>query len=130
MTEQEINIAIAEFCGVCTHPEEFRKTKTIEDGNDSDTSYECKKCGKDYIYDSSAKVPNYFGDLNAVHEAEKLLPVDLLKKYNIQIGRLIVQLDKDEYWENPLGDINTYTFHATAPQRSEALLRTIGKWKD
>ena len=68
-------------------------------------------------------LPNYTQDLNAMHEAEKVLP------------------DGHTYWEfiRILDDIVKHGPHidyvadrasATAAQRAEAFLRTIGKWKD
>lgn len=66
------------------------------------------KCAKDYC-----------NDLNAMHEAEKTLKTEHRKRY---IHHL-------EGWDRNLGyewDIAT----ATARQRAEAFLRTIGKWEE
>ena len=57
-------------------------------------------------------VPKYVDDLNAMHKAEKILTADQWYEYD----RLM-----------PLRD--PQKMHATASQRAEAFLRTIGKWQ-
>ena len=64
------------------------------------------------------KLPNYTGDLNAMHEAEKTLSFSQETKY---VANLMKQ-----HKEYPM----TTGFLATAAQRAEAFLRTIGKWKE
>ena len=56
-------------------------------------------------------VPDYLNDLNAMHEAEKVLRKD----YSI--------------WENYSGRFESDP-HATASQRGEAFLKAIGKWDE
>jgi hypothetical protein len=71
-------------------------------------------------YDSihSHPVPNYHADLNAMHEAEKVLTSgDHKRLYFDWLGRLAY-----------LGA--TTRECATAPQRCEAFLRTLGLWED
>ena len=60
---------------------------------------------------------NYHGDLNAMHEAEKVL-VSL--QWVSYLKRLQTLCDESVTWP----------FHATAAQRAEAFLRTIGQWED
>lgn len=62
---------------------------------------------------SSALRPNYCNDLNAMHEAEEFL------SGNLWIG-----------YVNELANIegNLFGIRATARQRAEAFLRTLGKW--
>jgi hypothetical protein len=64
---------------------------------------------------------DYCTDLNAMHEAEKVL-----KGYE-QIATYVWHL------ENRSGDWSTdehmMATHATARQRAEAFLRTLGKWE-
>lgn len=45
--DETTRIEFAEKQGKCTHPFEFLKSETIEDGNDSDTNWTCTKCNKD-----------------------------------------------------------------------------------
>lgn len=63
------------------------------------------KCAKDYC-----------SDLNAMHEAERvLMHADLLFEYGMHISR-------DHKYD--------YLLTATARQRAEAFLRTLGKWEE
>lgn len=95
MTDEQINIAIAEACGW-----------TVE------LSY--MQSGIDVIRDGKRRpLPDCCNDLNAMHEAEKLL----IKNHNL--------------WTNYFYCIGaTIVLHATARQRAEAFLRTIGKWEE
>ena len=69
-------------------------------------------------------VSNYLNDLNAMHEAEKVLdPKGKDGSY--------------EYWLRTVCHIperesanGRYFYRATAAQRAEAFLRTIGKWEE
>lgn len=103
MTPEEINRTIAEACGwkQITSYEEFWQ---ITDRK-SEKRWWCEQ-----------DLPDYYNDLNAMHEAEK----ELFKNF------------KHRAWY--LHRLKTYTdfdgVTATAPQRCEAFLRTIGKWRD
>lgn len=59
-------------------------------------------------------IPNYCADLNAMHEAEKTLDED-------QMWRMArnIELNPDRWY-----------FHASARDRAEAFLRTLGKWEE
>ena len=61
-------------------------------------------------------LPDYLSDLNAMHEAEKVL--------NEKQDHIM----NDTLWDMCEG--RKYLWHATASQRAEAFLRTIGKWKE
>lgn len=62
-------------------------------------------------------VPDYCNDLNAMHEAEKVLDSDeLFRGYYLAL----YDITKSTRWP----------VHATARQRAEAFLRTLGKWED
>jgi len=69
-------------------------------------------------------IPDYLNDLNAMHEAEKsrLTTMGERGDYVIQLGAVV---DKAG-WK----DHNFMITHATAAQRAEAFLRTLGLWKD
>jgi hypothetical protein len=62
-------------------------------------------------------VPSFCKDLNAMHEAEKGLVSLQWVSYS---RRLQTLCDESVTWP----------IHATASQRAEAFLRTIGKWKE
>jgi hypothetical protein len=63
-------------------------------------------------------VPNYCNDLNAMHEAEKTLPSMLEVLQYQQNLSLVTDPNGNPVW------------FATARQRAEAFLQTIGKWKE
>lgn len=66
-------------------------------------------------------LPDYLNDLNAMHEAEKILAEDNREEYlNILYGVCNPHSMINDAW-----NLNC----ATAAQRAEAFLRTIGKWK-
>ena len=65
-------------------------------------------------YLNESGVPDYLNDLNAMHEAEKMLEADDNHAYGCYC------IDLQEEYGN--------TVHLTAAQRAEAFLRTIGKW--
>jgi hypothetical protein len=58
------------------------------------------------------EIPDYANDLNAMHEAEETLGPEQARQYHNRLGRT--------------GAV--WLWHATARQRCEAFLRTIGKW--
>lgn len=106
MTDQEINIAIAEAVGARFFS---------EDGG--------------AFWHFVTKDGREFGppteDLNAMHEAEKGLREMQTMTYIDRLGEIVSQGMGDgsygEIWN---------MLHATARQRAEAFLRTIGKWRD
>ena len=59
--------------------------------------------------------PDYLKDLNAMHEAEE------------ELGSYVPNFLK---YLNILKGINPMCVRATAAQRAEAFLRTIGKWEE
>jgi hypothetical protein len=68
------------------------------------------KCAKDYCT-----------DLNAMHEAEKVLAPKNWDRFSEKWWN---------YYHHLLdGDVQK-TIHATARQRAEAFLRTLGKWEE
>lgn len=104
MTDEQINIAIAETCS----------WTAMEPCTCHDSRY------RGFPPEGSAykkHIPDYCNDLNAMHEAEKILD--------------------DETTENVTGSYYSYVdllwlnggFSATARQRAEAFLKAIGKWK-
>jgi hypothetical protein len=97
MTNEQINIAIAEACGwqFVTYKETFAKPP-----NGGPCQYK-------------EGIPNYYNDLNAMHEAEKVLTNEQWVAYGKELSRLKVF---------PM-------VHATARQRAEAFLRTLWKWE-
>jgi hypothetical protein len=71
-------------------------------------------------------LPDYLNDLNAMHEAEKVLTYEQAEEF---VEQLYLADQKNNLAENP----PPWRFNvasATAAQRAEAFLRTIGKWED
>ena len=113
MTDEKINIAIAEACGwTCCgkvegckphgYPPDIRKPTTRE------------------LLDGTGPlpwdIPNYCDDLNSMHEAEKILNEEQKEKYFFNLMCVFGNWPK--------------AIQATAKQRAEAFLRTLGKWKE
>jgi hypothetical protein len=95
MTPDQQRIAIAEACGWTT----LHKGLWVE---------------KLQTY---AALPDYLNDLNAMHEAEKVLSLTEFWDYAKNLCA-IVKMDKGR--ESHI--------HATASQRAEAFLRTLNLW--
>jgi len=107
MTPEAQRVAIAEACGWSTGA--------------ASASHRTQDGVRRYL--DAINTPNFPNDLNAMHEAEKVLTADdQLSDY----GRHLLSITKD--WRPYWGP--TRVAHATAAQRAEAFLRTIGKWED
>jgi len=107
MTDKQINTAIAEACGITSVDQWGVWYKTP----------------LGWMRDC----PDYCNDLNAMHEAEKVLTEGNWKSSLHATNRYTNELCKI------LGCLDTALFqfaHATASQRAEAFLITIGKWEE
>ena len=102
MTPEQQRIAIAEACGW---------TVTHWKVNPFDVI--ATKDGTEYLL---KHLPNYPFDLNAMHEAEKVLTWKNQGDYAAALGRS---------YDGSFPHVT-----ATASQRAEAFLRTIGKWEE
>lgn len=110
MDSSEINILIAKWCGW--------KAVSVYEWKDG------VRLPMQYHWDGfkATGLPNYFGDLNAIHEALKSLPYQEQPRYLQVLTRDVLMKDEGvSDWDKHM---------AEAPQRCEALLRTIGKWKE
>jgi hypothetical protein len=65
------------------------------------------------------QIPYYFSDLNAMHEAEKVLDNNQAEKYLQTLTSIALQSDQPAF----------AFLTATAAQRAEAFLKTINLWK-
>jgi hypothetical protein len=85
-----------------------------------------KFCGVIKLSDGpwTGLVPEYLADLNAMHEVEKRLSIDQCRVYNETLAKICVPIAS--LFRGVQAD--GYLFHATAAQRAEALLKTIGRW--
>jgi len=112
MTPESQRIAIAEACGWKNHDHpdvmQFMQGWTMPEQWCMDPKG---------VLRFNHKRPNYLNDLNAMHEAEKVLKGGMRSKYDAELT-LICSRDYNFIWES------------TASQRAEAFLRTIGKWEE
>jgi len=101
MTPEQQRVAIAEACGW--------------------------KTGYRDAVSSVTALPDYLNDLNAMHEAEKVLGILERGTYQNILGSACGGIREDDG-----GHFVSHreSIHATASQRAEAFLRTIGKWKE
>ena len=110
MTPEEQRIAIAEACGW-------------------GLNYDWERPGIGEWWEKTGEqprrsndLPDYLNDLNAMHEAEKMLDVNIESggspryEYSRQVYRIV--------------ESRRQPFRSTAAQRAEAFLRTIGKWEE
>lgn len=65
--------------------------------------------------------PDYLNDLNAMHEAERTLTTDQLVQQAEWIGACSNEMHMKAW---------VILLKATAAQRAEAFLRTLGKWEE
>ena len=113
MTDDQIRIAIAEWCGWKFIVSHDVMGKAVPD-----------RWIKDEMeYFEDHPFPDYPNDLNAVHEAEKSLDRFQVSEYGIELCRVmkLPDINGEICWGSLV--------MATARQRCEALLKTIGKWK-
>ena len=108
MTPEEQRIAIAEACG-------WTLTDNKLHGCLPNTT-------------QLQSIPWYLDDLNAMHEAESQLKPTQWRLYSDKLMVLI--RDSDLLLNGSNIEARYKTPYATAQQRAEAFLRTIGKWKD
>ena len=114
MTPQEQRIAIAEACGWTV------KRWTDGEGN---SVVGLLPPGVEKTSSSFRHSPDYLNDLNAMHEAEMVLKHQQWPDY---WNWLFVASTR----QSGTGKAEYKVTHATAAQRAEAFLRTIGKWEE
>ncbi len=107
MTDEQINAAIAEACGWADI------TRITSNGWLHKKLVGTHK-GMTVTFDVHTPIPDYCTDLNSMHEAEATLTEH-------QLIRMARNIERDgKHWY----------FRATARQRAEAFLRTLGKWEE
>lgn len=115
MTADDQSKAIAHALGRCTHP----ISDWVHEGPDGDREILCGVC-RQRPY--TVGFPDYTRDLNATAEAEKTLTVEQRLTYRRNLCAAVGGSHTN------LKSFEQIT--ATAEQRAEAFLRTIGKWQD
>ena len=111
MSEQEINEAIAKACG---------RERNPDGGWYPDNGLRV----------GTQAIPDYCGDLNAMHEAEKVMGYDDRLNYPAQLFDVVCRTSGE--WQKVFNKIHpdAWALQASAAQRAEAFLRTIGKWEN
>jgi hypothetical protein len=117
MTTDEQIIAIAKVCG--WRKGDFRASWCHPD------NWSAAKNGAYGVWVSQDKLPNYPSDLNACHEMEKMLNYEQAELFEDSLCD--IAKSANDVLENPLQS-KSFIFHATAAQRAEAFLRTLGLW--
>ena len=108
--EQQL-IAIAEACG-------WRCAAAFKEA----VAYWVRPNGMDH---ETEFIPNYLNDLNAMHDAEKVLTNEQDLEYSCALEQVV----GGRFVTNNSEDMRRLR-SATASQRAEAFLRTIGKWEE
>ena len=102
MTPEKQRIAIAKACG-------WTDTQII-DGKYGQTD-----------------VPDYLNDLNACHEMEQVLDYEQCEAFSNTVADIVQAANREKDYAFPWAFAR---IHATAAQRCEAFLRTLGLWED
>jgi len=143
VTPEAQRIAIAEACGWKLVEKKFPRT------HGTATGYRYEKedgaalsggglfgwgwAGSQQV--ASSHLPDYLNDLNAMHEAEKTLDSKPVDERSMYYDFLLLVTPGWPPWL-PSGEppdsfeMDWKIVRATAAQRAEAFLRTIGKWVD
>jgi hypothetical protein len=122
MTPEKQRIAIAEACGWkwVGSPEQVAATYGFT-------------MPEKWVVDSNGKLqfphntPDYLNDLNAMHEAEEILTDQQHNRFRKHLAHVVGERESPSY--STPGWRRRYV-SATARQRAEAFLKTIGKWED
>jgi len=109
MNDKDQRIAISEYCGF-----KHQEGEEIRFGGGPQK--------REGFFDPNGKflleIPDYLNDLNACHEMEKTLTEANRHTYKFKLhGFKSIQ-------------VGLNSWHATAAQRCEAFLKTVGKWKE
>lgn len=107
MKTEAQRIAIAEACGWTR-----RKTTlpdNVQNWNDPHGNFS-----------NESQIPDYLNDLNAMHEAEKVLTEEQQFEFSDWLRKIAPGMSGPVFWRQ---------VHATAAQRAEAFLRALGKYK-
>ena len=110
MTNRKINKAIAEYLG-------WKELDFHSDGKHIIGDRPSFHKGKIVSYTVDQYVPDYCGDLNEMHEAEKILFT--MNNWEACTYETALQTET-----------TSWAWHATAKQRAKVFLKTIGKWTE
>lgn len=123
MTPEAQRLAIAEACGwVRGSWAEYASTGLTDNKVKSGRVWTQNGWSNSNTGEARDELPDYLNDLNAMNEAEETLDVNVESPNSprYEYSRILYGMVPDK--QQP--------FRATAAQRAEAFLRTIGKWRD
>jgi len=109
MCIDEQRIAIAEACGWRLQYCLYHNGRTWHNPDGI--------CGDGNSY---SVLPNYLNDLNAMHEAEKVLTEKQQEDYAFYLSEITTPITGESWC----------IVHATASQRAETFLKTLDLWKE
>lgn len=123
MTPEAQRMAIAEACGKFTTS--AIKKEHLRWDSQSNGAYYLGHFSDGSIRPCySGPLPDYLNDLNAMHEAEKVLN----KKQQVWYLQKLTQVRFKSGVSGMIDCMIDKTTFASAAQRAEAFLKTIGKW--
>jgi hypothetical protein len=118
MTNRTINKAIAEFL-------EWKELYFHLDGKRILGDRPTFSNGKIISYTVDQYVPDYYNDLNLMHEVERLLDDDQWLEYMLNLQDVLQRDPHRGKWI-----VCQDNMHSTAAQRAKAFVITIGKYKE
>lgn len=126
MTNEEKRIKIAEACGW--------KCSETTGAWCIPACWEKRHHGSSWV--SPSNLPDYFSDLNACHEMEKLIVTgegwrQRLERYSSKLMSVMHETDFgriDVAFHGDMVGLRYMTCHATASQRAEAFGKTLNLW--
>jgi predicted sulfurtransferase len=74
-------------------------------------------------------VPDYLNDLNAMHQAMAHLEPEQVNQFAAELSGIVLE-NREKYWWDLTSNEVGHVANATAAQRAEAFLKTIGKWEE
>lgn len=127
MTDQQINLAIAEACGWKLEEKPFWKGMIgyayTFNGQTAGSAVGFFGWGWHSTRESAVgQLPSYCTDLNEIHKAERTLTIESFAKYENELCKVVDASGTDS-------DIWFYVLTATAHQRAHAFLLTLGLWR-
>jgi predicted sulfurtransferase len=106
MNKEKQRIAIAEACG-----------------------FKCSEYSHELGQLVAEFTPDYLNDLNAMHQAMAHLEPEQVNQFAAELSGIVLE-NREKYWWDLTSNEVGHVANATAAQRAEAFLRTIGKWED
>ena len=121
MTQEKQRVAIATACGwkCAGHPDQISATQ----GWQFAYQFVIRPTGELVTHNS---IPDYLADLNACHEMEKVLDYEQCEAFSNTVADIVQAANREKDYAFPWSFAR---IHATAAQRAEALLRTLGLWE-